>query len=84
MKVYKSKGMDSLIEILDNIYHHESVKAIKTKLRTLNDGEQISESDVDKIFMGPTGNWANLNPTTDDPHKVIKIVCANIKETMFK
>lgn len=84
MNVKKSKGIDALIEILDQIYNHNSVREIQQILRTLKDGESISSSQVSDIFNGSTGNWADFNPKSNDPHKVIKIICASIKHEMFK
>ena len=84
MNVKKSKGINALIGILDQIYDHDSVREIQQRLGILKDGESLSSSQVTDIFIGPTGNWADFNPKSNDPHKVIKIICASIKHEMFK
>jgi len=84
MNVKKSKGIDALIGILDQIYDHNSVREIQQKLGRLINGDELSSSQVTDIFFGPTGNWADFNPKSNDPHKVIKIICASIKHEMFE
>lgn len=80
MKVNKSQAVVALIAILDVIYNHDSVRIIRDKLINLNDGETITQYDVDEIF----GSWADYNPDPQDPKKAIKFICAYIKEEMFK
>lgn len=77
-------GIDALIAILDVIYSHDSVREIRKKLINLNTGDSLSLSKVNEIFMGLEGNWADANPNPDDPRKVIKTICAYIKDQMFK
>ena len=80
MKVKKSQAVVVLIAILDVIYNDDSVRKIRKKLTKLNDGETITESEVDDIF----GSWVDFNPNSQDPHKAIKFICAYIKEQMFR
>lgn len=84
-KVNRTKAFDAIIDILDNIYDHDSVRVIKQKLNNLKDGQELTDKEVDALFIGPSGgNWANFYPIFTDPHKAIKVVCAAIKSEMFR
>lgn len=82
MKVYKSKGTDALIAILDIIFNDpdDSVRNIRNKLITLENGVILSQAEVDKIF----GDWADSHANPRDPRHFIKSICALLKEEMFK
>ena len=80
MKVKKpGKGLKRLIEILVDIYDDDdgAVKKIQGELLGFNGGE---EKDPELIF----GNWANPEPGDDVGRKIVKKVCAIIKDEMFE
>jgi hypothetical protein len=83
-KVNRTKAYDAIIDVLDNIYDHDSVRNIKQQLNNLKTGQELNDKQVDEIFMGPSGNWADFYPKSNDPHKAIKVVCAAIKSEMFR
>lgn len=82
MKVYRSQGTTALVSILDIIFNDpdDSVRNLRNKLLTLENGVLLPQAEVDKIF----GDWANSHADPRDPRHFIKSICASLKEEMFK
>lgn len=83
-KVNKTKAYNAQIDSLDEIFNLNTVREIQKRLNGLENGQILTDEEVDEIFMGPSGNWADPNPIFTDPHKEAKIMCARLKEQMFR
>lgn len=81
MKVKKpiSKGVTILISIIVDLYDDDdgTVRIIQGKLMNLKGGEKV---DTASIF----GKWANHEPGEEIARKIVKKVCAIIKDEMFE
>lgn len=81
MKVKKRvpDGVTELIKILVDLFDepNDAVLKIHGRLLKYKGGETAHP---DYIF----GNWADPKPKYDDPHKIVKKVCAIIKDEMFE
>lgn len=80
MKVSKNKGINALIDSLDDIFDNESIQDIQHELHALEDEADISKEKVELIFR----NWADFDPNARDPRKIVKTICYIIKLNMFK
>jgi len=85
MKVQRNKAINILIDSLYQFHEDNSVKKIQQNLKTMRPGQELTEAEVNAIFIGPSGgDWAEKTPSSGDPKHGIKGICAMIKEKMFK
>lgn len=84
MKVQRNNTINKLIDDLDKYYKHKSVETIQQTLKSLRDGQEKTEDQVNDIFKPVEGDWAEPKPGRNDPKHGVKGICAMIKVKMFK
>ena len=86
VKQDEGQGLNVLIGIVDSLFHSGEVHKIRLDLlewlKKPTDHTGLSKDQIDDIFRGPSGDWADEKD--DGGYGAIKPVFALIKKLMFE